>query len=194
MNTDCSTNKIDPTKNVIELVNSSITRLDDLRNTETKRIDEKFKDYDVKYQIQFTAAEKAIGIASTAQEKLVAQALEGTKEAISKADVATDKRFELLSEKIDAVSKVLSQNTGAQGIYVTHTDLSNSFDKFRMDIESVLKPLISKVEALTTYQNTSTGKGAGLNMGWVYLLGGLTALGTIVALVLNAIRLTGLGL
>ena len=53
-------------------ITESIRRIDALRESEIKRIDEKVRDGDVKYQIQFSAAEKALGIALTAQEKQVA--------------------------------------------------------------------------------------------------------------------------
>lgn len=161
--------------------------LRDYFDSVVKHIDDRFKDVDVKYQIQFTAAEKAIGIASTAQEKLVAQALDGTKEAINKADVATDKRFELLSEKITEVSDKLNLNAGQQGVYVTHVDLTNSLDKLQTNLESTLRPLITfmnnqqgkdtitdprmdalitQVALLTTVQNTNQGKEKGAGTSW----------------------------
>lgn len=175
-------NNIDPTKNVLELVNTSIRRLDDLHGAETKRIDDKFKDLDVKYQIQFTGAEKAVAIASTAQEKLVAQALDGTKEAISKNDTNTDKRFQLLSEKIDAVMEATNKNAGERGVYVTHTDLNIAFDKFRVDIETILRPLSSEVKSLRDSQNTNTGKSTGLNASWGYLIQAVGFVAVIISI------------
>ncbi len=118
-----------------------VIRLDALREAETKRFDGKFVDSDVKYQIQFNAAKEALGIALIAQEKAAANDRDSTKEAINKAEIATDKRFDLLSEKIDGVSRTTSENTGLSTAYVTHTDLNDAFDKFRNDIESVLKPV-----------------------------------------------------
>lgn len=159
----------DPTLNVREFIGDSIKRVDDLRAAESHRVDgrfetitDKFKDYDTKYQIQFTAAKEAVGIASTAQEKLVAQALDGAKEAINKADVATDKRFELLSEKITTLSDTLSKNAGAQGIYVTHTDLSVEMEKLRSSFETMLRPVI-------TFMNSAQGTGKGRQdmYGWI---------------------------
>src|ERR1035437_1848236 len=121
-NTKASTYS-DPSLNVREMITEAISRVDDLRHSEVRRIDEKIKDSDSKYQIQFSAAKEALGIALVAQEKATAQALEGTKDAINKADTNTDKRFTLLSEKIDAVIETTNRNTGERGIYVTHSDL-----------------------------------------------------------------------
>ena len=153
-----------------------------LRDAETKRIDEKFIDVndkfaavDVKYQIQFNAAEKAVGIASTAQEKLVAQALDGTKEAINKADVATDKRFSLLSEKIDGVVETISKNTGAQGIYVTHTDLNIAMEKLTLSIEATLRPVVA-------FMNSQTGQQKGVGLSWGLLINIVSLCGVLVAI------------
>lgn len=202
-------NNIDPTANVLLLVEKSVDRLEDLRIAENKRqddlrelevkridhgiaveidrVDDRFKDNDVKYQIQFNAAKEALGIALIAQEKAVASALDSTKEAINKAEIATDKRFELLSEKIDGVSELLNKNAGAQGIYVTHTDLSNEMSKLRADFEIMIRPVV-------TYMNSTQGQQKGQGMGWAWILGGVTFFAAIIALVLNAMRLFGKGL
>lgn len=122
-------------------------------------IDDKFKDVDIKYQIQFNAAKEALGIALIAQEKAVAAALDSTKEAIGKAEIATDKRFDLLSEKIDGVNETLNKNAGAQGIYVTHTDLSTEMEKLRNSFEAMLHPVV-------TFMNNAQGQQKGAGTSW----------------------------
>lgn len=177
---------IDPTVNVSELVERSIVRLDDLRRIEVKRLDDKIEAADVKYQVQFTSSKEAaaqrfeaqqlaLKDALIAQEKAVAAALEGTKEAINKADVATDKRFGLLSEKIDAVIETTSKNTGAQGIYVTHSDLNIAMEKLQSSIEVTLRPVVN-------YMNSSQGKSKGLNAGWIYFLGCVSLISTLLSI------------
>jgi len=107
--------KSGPSFNVREMLDVSVVHQRELRESETRRVDElailrekhiadKFRDENEKYQIQFSAAKEALGIALVAQEKSTAQALDGTKEAIVKNDANTDKRFDLLSEKIDRYS------------------------------------------------------------------------------------------
>lgn len=188
------TKQIDPTKNVIELVDASIKRLDDLANlrekyedAREKYIQDKIKDKDSQYQLQFASAKEAVGIALVAQEKAVAAALEGTREAINKADINTDKRFSLLSEKIDGITTTMNKSTGERGIYVTHSDLAQEMEKLRTSFEAMLRPVV-------TFMNSQTGRSSGIGMGWAWVLGGIGALGGITALVLNAIRLTNLGL
>lgn len=184
--TTSTRSNLDPTFNVREMFESTTSRQDSLRegeihridhdiDTEIGRVDEKFKDNDVKYQIQFSAAKEALGIALIAQEKAVASALDSTKEAINKAEIATDKRFELLSEKIDGVNEILSKNTGAQGIYVTHGELSTEMEKLRLSFENMIRPVV-------TYMNSSQGKSTGLNASWIYLLGGVSLISTIIAI------------
>lgn len=180
----------DPSFNVRELLEAAIKRQDNLReaevhridhdlDTEVKRLDDKFKDGDVKYQIQFNAAKEALGIALIAQEKAVAAALEGTKEAIGKADIATDKRFELLSEKIDGVSETLNKNAGAQGIYVTHNDLNVEMEKLRVSFETMLRPVIA-------FMNSQTGQQKGTSQSWTTLA---TVIGISVAVITLLIKL-----
>ena len=143
---------IDPTKNVIELVNASIKRLDDLAEMRERHFHEEILNKDIQYQFQFTAAEKA-----------VAAALDGTREAINKADVNTDKRFDLLSEKIDGITTTINKSTGERGIYVTHNDLSAEMEKLRLSFEGMLRPVV-------TFMNSQTGQSKGLESGWVHLI------------------------
>lgn len=177
----------DPTENVKGWLRREIGRLDDLRKaamrelghdlkTEIKRLDEKNKDDDTKYQIQFSAAKEALGIALIAQEKAVAAALDATKEAINKAEIATDKRFALLSEKIDGVSEQLNKNAGAQGIYVTHSDLSAEMEKLRTSFEGMLRPVV-------TFMNSQTGQQKGMGLSWGVLLGAIGLISAVIAIV-----------
>lgn len=148
----------------------------DFVTSEISRIDEKFKDGDVKYQIQFSAAKEALGIALIAQEKAVAAALDSTKEAIGKAEIATDKRFDLLSEKIDGVNATINKSAGAQGLYVTHDDLSAALDKLQASIEITLRPVV-------TFMNFQTGQGKGANAMWGYIIGAVGLIGVIITIV-----------
>lgn len=164
---------IDPSKNVLELVEASIKRLDDLANLREKHFEDKIHDKDIQYQLQFNSAKEAVSIALIAQEKAVAAALEGTKEAINKADINTDKRFSLLSEKIDGITSTMNKSTGERGIYVTHSDLSSEMEKLRTSFESMLRPVI-------TFMNNQTGQQKGVSGSWALLLG---AVGLISGLI-----------
>ena len=186
--------ELDPTFNVRAMVktlidnqtamrDAEIKRIDHNIEVESERLDEKFKDGDVKYQIQFNAAKEALGIALIAQEKAVAAALDSTKEAIGKAEIATDKRFDLLSEKIDGVNEVLNKNTGAQGIYVTHTDLKASMDKLEESIQASLLPVV-------TFMNSQVGQQKGVGATWQIVI---TVVSVIIALISVSSRFIKVG-
>lgn len=175
----------DPSFNVRELLEAAVKRQDDLRDAETHRIDhdierldDKFKDSNEKYQIQFNAAKEALGIALIAQEKAVAAALEGTKEAINKADIATDKRFSLLSEKIDGVVETINKNTGSQGIYVTHSEFTTGLEKLQTSIESLIRPVIA-------FQNAQTGQQKGVDASWTKLVTIIGITATVITLLIK---------
>lgn len=157
------------------ILNERIIRFNDLREADVKRLDEKFRDYDIKYQIQFSAAKEALGIALIAQEKGTAAALDGTSKAIDKADIATDKRFSLLSEKIDGVVEAISKNSGQQGIYVTHGDLSTEMEKLRNSFESMLQPVV-------TFMNNQTGQQKGISGSWTTLISTVGLVSALIAI------------
>jgi len=166
-------NNIDPTFNVRELIEASIRRLDDIHNLDIERLDQKIGGKDVQYQIQFESSKEAaaqrfeaqqlaLKDALISQEKAVAAALEGTKEAIIKNDANTDKRFDLLSEKIDGVIETTSKGLGERGIYVTHADLSGEMEKLRLSFEGMLRPVVTFMNS-----NQGTGKGRQDMYGWI---------------------------
>ena len=156
---------LDPTLNVRELIEGSVKRQDDLRAAEIRRIEERILAVDDKNQMQFIA-----------QEKAVAAALEGTKEAIVKADATTDKRFDLLSEKIDGVMSVINKTSGERGIYVTHTDLNIAMDKLQTSIEATLRPVVA-------FMNSNQGQQQGSNESLGRLIAIIGATGVVVGII-----------
>ena len=163
-------NPLDPTVNVKSIVEEASSRQDDLRNAELRRLDEKIASDNEKYQIQFDAARDA-----------VKAALDGTREAINKADATTDKRFDLLSEKIDGIADSISKSSGAQAIYVTHDDLSIAIDKLQNSIQNTLQPVVA-------FMNSQTGRENGTQGSWMYIVQGI---GIISALVVIFLGLSG---
>lgn len=105
--------------------------------------------------------EKAVANAFNAQEKAVASALSAAERAVSKAETASEKRFDAINEKIESNNMIL--------------------DKF----ESNTKSLVGRIDDLKTYSDTSTGKSTGLNAGWAYLLGLVSIIGAIAAIVIS---------
>lgn len=187
----------DPTLNVRELIKESSDRLDDLRTTEVKRIDEKINTNDDKYQIQFSDSKEAVTAALTA-----------TKEAINKADQANEKRFDAvdefrstlsdqqaklltrteyesnhksLIEKINGVENRINRTEGASNVYVTQNDLTNAMDKLQTSIEATLRPVVQ-------FMNASVGRSSGANSLWGYIVG---VISLFIAIALFLLRISG---
>ena len=167
----------DPTANVQNIVAEAVNRIDDIREVEVRRIDDRIDANDDKYQIQFNAAKEAISTALIAQEKAVEAALQGTKEAINKADATTDKRFDLLSEKIDGIAETISKKSGESVAYVTHNDLTIALDKLQTSIEITLRPVV-------TFMNAQQGQQKGIGTSWGALLGAVGLISTIIGIFL----------
>ncbi len=97
-------------------------------------------------------------------------ALAAAEKAVTKAEVATEKRFDGVNEFRQALS-----------------DQARDFIN-RAEYQAEHRNVVERVEALTDRLNRSDGKGAGLNAGWLYLLGAIAALGTVVSLMLAFLR------
>lgn len=91
----------------------------------------------------------------TDQDKAVQAALLAAKEAVIKAEVATEKRFEATNEFRGQLADQ------------TATLLPRS------EYDSNHKALEDKIDALTDRMNRNEGRGGGLNAAWGYLVGGI---------------------
>jgi len=110
---------------------------------------------DVRYAQRFIDMERALTAALVASEK-----------AIIKAEVATEKRFESVNEFRTTLS---DQATN----FVTRAEFAATTERDR-----------ERLTELTDRLNKSEGRGSGLQAGWVYLLGAVAALGTLVSMYL----------
>lgn len=124
---------------------------------------------------RFDGQQLALKDALISQEKAVAAALEGTKEAINKADVATDKRFDLLSEKIDGAVLTISKSLGQSGLYVTQSDLNIVVDKIQTNFEIALRPVLA-------FMNSSQGQQKGISASWGAIIGIVGLIATILGI------------
>jgi hypothetical protein len=144
-------------------------------------IDTRFEAIMLNASQRFDAQQLALKDALMAQEKQTALALINTEKAIDKADLNTEKRFALLTDKIDGAVDAISKSTGAQGIYVTHSDLSGEMEKLRVSFEGMLRPVI-------TFMNSATGQQKGISGSWSVIV---TAISISATLILLGLRLLG---
>ena len=93
-------------------------------------------------------------------------ALAASDKAILKAEVAVEKRFESVNEFRQTLS-----------------DQTKSFIS-RVEFDALRDTNAARITDLSSRLDKIEGKAAGLNAGWLYLLGGLATFGTIVSLVI----------
>lgn len=101
----------------------------------------------------------------TFQADKVALALAAADKAVTKAETANEKRFESVNEfrgtLADQAATLIS----------------------RTEHDATVASLSEKLEDIKTRLDKSEGKGVGLNAGWLYLIGIIAALGTVISLI-----------
>lgn len=105
-----------------------------------------------------------------AQEKAVEAALANAKEANGKSERSDEKRFE-------AVNEFRDQQRDLIGTFMPRSEAEQIFQQLR-EAQSDIK----------TRQDTSEGRGVGLNAGWIYLLGAATFVAALVAIAVALTR------
>lgn len=99
------------------------------------------------------------------QAEKVALALAASDKAIQKSEMATEKRFESVNEFRGTLSDQ------------TRTFIS------RVEFEALRSSYVDRLAELQQRLERVEGHSAGLSAGWVYLLGGIAAVGTIISMV-----------
>jgi hypothetical protein len=87
--------------------------------------------------------------------------LASSDKAISKAEVATEKRFESVNEFRQTLS-----------------DQTKSFIS-KVEFEALRDTTGAQIAGMSSRLDKIEGKAVGFNAGWIYLLGGLSAVGTV---------------
>ncbi len=106
----------------------------------------------------------AVRLAIDAQAKQVAQALAAADKAVSKAEAATEKRFESVNE-----------------FRLTLSDQTKNFVS-RVEFEGLRDANAARIAELSSRLDKTEGKSVGLTAGWVYLLGAVSVVCTVVSL------------
>jgi hypothetical protein len=147
------------TVTMLEYVTTVLAQLDRrheaLYETLRDSIDARLRDADLRYQQRFDAQTSALDAALAAQ-----------KEAVQTANAAAEKRFESINEFRQQLA-----------------DQAATFMP-RAEAEQRSRALTEKIDLLHSSAIQLQGRAAGLNSGWVYLLGAVAAIGTIISLVI----------
>lgn len=119
------------------------------------------KDY---FETMIAEADKRYQQRFDAQSKAISDALQAAEKAVSKAEVATEKRFESVNE----FRKTLSDQTIT---LMPRAEASTRFDA-----------MSEKIDQLQRRIDKSEGAGGGLRQFWTYLIGAVGLLLTVVSL------------
>lgn len=153
---------IDPTKNVLDLISKVIHRQDDLREAESKRVDQLIAEKDKQYQQRFGDTKIAVDAALIAADKAVSAALANQKEAVTKAESAAEKRFESVNEFRATLSDQQSRLMP------------------RSEVEVIMKAQNEKIGDMQTRLDKTEGKGTGMNQSMGWILFAITIIGFLI--------------
>jgi len=116
-------------------------------------VDRRFLDSDLRYQQRYDASLFAIRAAFAAQEKAISAALASADRAVTKAELATEKRFESVNEfrgTLDSQQRTL----------ITRSEVAATFHAMN-----------EKVARLQQQADNLTAERAGIKGGWGYAVG-----------------------
>ena len=102
-----------------------------------------------------------------AQTKAIEAALLAAKEAVIKAELATEKRFESVNEFRQTLSDQAAQ-------FMTRTEA-----------EAAISRNAERIQDLTDRLNRSEGHSQGLGAGWAYLVAAVGAIAAVIVVVLS---------
>jgi hypothetical protein len=149
-----------------------------------------------------TAADKAVDARQTSAEREFHEhldqyrhevdfAFQASDRAITKAETATEKRFEGVNEfraQLTEQAATFMPRAEAEGSIARNAerirDISEQNATFvrRAEIEPAREQMNTRIAELAARLDRMEGRGAGLASGWGYILGGIAALSAVVAL------------
>jgi len=130
------------------------------------------------------------------QRAAMEAAMDAADKAVSKAEVANEKRFESVNEfrqqlgdQTKAFVTRLEHDQLRDSIHERIRDLTTRADREAgkdsgQDLDKRFREMTAQTADLTARIVNGEGRSSGLNAGWIYLLGAIAALGTIVSLYL----------
>jgi DNA-binding helix-hairpin-helix protein with protein kinase domain len=155
---------IDPTANVQALSEASNKRQDDMRDALARRVDAEIatlKEYlrdilaanDKRYEQRYEASQNAVRDAFSAQTQAINAALASADRAVSKAEIAAEKRFE-------GVNEFRAQLGDQQRTLMPRTEAENR-----------LNTLAEKIGVLEGFRTEQLSKGTGASEGYRLAIG-----------------------
>lgn len=137
---------------------------------------------DKRYTERAEQQDKAVQAALAAQKELTSSAFQSSERAITKAEAAQSDynvRSNEFRGQLDDQAKLLMPRTEAMGLLKA---LEDKMSVNRDATEKAFYDIREDIKSLRESRSGGAGKSAGLNAGWVYLIGAVTLIGAIVAL------------
>jgi hypothetical protein len=131
-----------------------------------------FAEKDLRDQQRFDAAERALQAALIAQERAVQAAQQAAATAATKAEIASEKRF-------DANNEFRGQLADQAATLMPRAEAEQRIGQLAEKIEE----LRSSIDTLRNGATGTQGRSAGLNAGWAYLVGAVALVGSVIAIV-----------
>jgi hypothetical protein len=156
--TDLDKGKSEWTLNTLRVHMDS--RVDDLR----RLLDERYQTQVAATEKAFAAQQLAMQTALAAQERAVAAAMTASEMASAKAERSAEARFAAVNE---FRAQLADQAATLMG---------------RLEARALIDAQAEKINTIAARLDKSEGRGAGLHAGWVYLLAGIAAIGTIISI------------
>jgi len=182
-------------------------------NTLKEMIDQRFADNQIAVATALLAQEKAVSIAFVSQEKSVSTALLAAKEAVIKAEILTDKRFDAvtdavaqvskqtadllpraeytanhgsLNDKIMVVTDAVNRSSGDRKLYATNADVTETVSR---SIDSLEVKIVALINPVIDYMSLQKGAAQGnqITMGKVSAM--VAATGTVIGIIISLVVL-----
>jgi hypothetical protein len=187
---------IDPTANVLLLVDAAVKRQDDLRAAEGRRIDDLMA-LRAEHAIQLSTAEakridairvvdvNAVAVASeraTQQASVLATQVTASADALralvaqtaQTMAAASEKFSSQLTERLSLIERAQYEGKGRQGV-----------------TDPQLAEMLVEIKRLREASQTSTGKSEGAGAMWGYVVGAVGLLGLVLSLVVTVMKFGG---
>jgi two-component sensor histidine kinase len=156
---DRSTTQSRPNEPVASLVNGVTNLLSEMELRHQNHYEVRIHEIERLIDAKLTTLRTIIDLQAEKSVNLLA----ASDKAISKAEAATEKRFESVNE-----------------FRLTLSDQTKSFIS-KVEFEALRDTTGTRISGLSSRLDKIEGKAVGLTAGWIYLLGGLSAVGTVVS-------------
>lgn len=151
---------------------------------------------DARYSERFEASQTAMQAALASQEKAVGAALAAAKEAVIKAEMASDKRFDGVNELRGVVTDqqaLFMQRLEATALFKatdeklagTQANNDNKLESLRLSFEKSNENLVKEIGGLRESRSETSGKSVGANVLWGYIVG---AAGVGLAIIFHFVK------